>query len=126
MDFEKIEKLPVKPAGRTSTPSEYQDVIRELAASNGGALKSKPISDDDSDGPSDAQLLERELRRAGRQVGAKVFVRKSRPNASGMVYVSFSAEPDPERPSNGDSPEDDVPPDAAPAARGARKAPVSG
>lgn len=111
MDFDKIDKLPVKPAGRTSTPSEYQDVIRNLME-NGGALKSKAISNiADGDKPSPAVALERELRRAGRQVGAKVFIRKSAENSQGMLYISFSAEVDPERPANGDSPADDVPPE---------------
>ena len=112
MEFEEIERLPVKPAGRTANPSEYQDVIRKLVGT-GRALKSKAISDvkPADDKPSDAQVLERELRRAGRQVGAKVYIRKSRPNASGLVFVSFSAEADPERADNGDVPVDDVPPE---------------
>lgn len=122
MDFEKIDKLPVKPAGRTSTPSQYQDVIRNLME-NGGALKSKPVSNvPDGDKPSPAVALERELRRAGRQVGAKVYIRKSAENAQGQLYISFSAELDPDRPVNGDSPADEVPPDVAPPAKGARRA----
>lgn len=123
MDFDAIDNLPVKPAGRTSTPSEYQDVIRKLME-NGGALRSKPVSNTaGTDGkPSEAVALERELRRAGRQVGAKVFIRKSAENAQGMLYVSFSAKADPDRPVNGDSPADDVPPDEArTSGKGARR-----
>lgn len=133
LDFTQIDKLPTKPAGRKSEPSEYQELIRELAG-NGEARKSPAISDiknrvsDGKDGtkegPSDAELLERELRRAGRQVGAKVYIRKSRKNAKGLVFVSFNAEPDPEKVSNGDSPEDaDIPPEDNEANAGRKSGP---
>ena len=111
-EFEEIDKLPVKPAGRKAEPSRYAPLIKELAES-GKARKSKPISDvvPDNAKTSPAGELERELRRAGRQVGAKVSIRKSPPNAAGAIYVSFSAVFDGERAENGTAPEDVSPPE---------------
>ena len=109
--FSKIDALPSKPAARRSEPSVYLPMITEIMES-GEARKSPPVSDvANGDKASDAALLDRELRRAGRQAGAKVDIRKAKPNSKGMVYVSFTAEPDPERVANGDAPADDVPPE---------------
>lgn len=94
-----ITKLPPKPSGRTAEPSELDEYIKSAQA-DGMPKEFPPLSDvkSDENAPSPCTVVQRELRRAAKMAGVKIWVRLTPPDASGDRVISFKvsdANPEP-------------------------------
>lgn len=85
-----INVLPPKPSGRTAEPSELDEYIKSAYA-DGRPKEFPPLSDvkPDESTPSPCTVVQRELRRAAKLAGVKIWVRLTAPDASGDRVISF-------------------------------------
>lgn len=96
-DFADVDGLPRKPAGRNSPPSKFAPLLKSLLASGKSKTTKRSYSTRKpaGGGTSDSDQMERELRRAARQVGGKISIRKTDDDESaGTVFLSFRMSPE--------------------------------
>lgn len=102
-DFAPIKVLPRKPAGRNSPPSKFTPLLKSLAETGEGRATKKPLDSrkPSNGGASQVEAMERELRRAARQNGLKINIRRTPDDqVPHLVTLSFRVEV---LPKNGDA-----------------------
>lgn len=94
-DFADTKSMPKKPAGRNSPPSKFAPMLRELMANGKVKSTKRPLDSRKpaGGGASQVEQMERELRRAARQIGGKVSIRKINNDDNGGMTLSFNVKP---------------------------------
>ncbi len=95
-DFGTIDDLPRKPAGRNSPPSRFGPLLTGMLASGERKRTKKPLDNrkPPAGGPSAVEQMERELRRAAKQLSAKIIIRKTTDaDNENLTHLSFRVEP---------------------------------
>lgn len=111
-DFADAKSMPKKPAGRNSPPSVFAPMLKALLENGKVKTTKKPYDNRKpaGGGPSAVDQMERELRRAARQVGGKISIRKITDGNETRLSFSVKAVP---APTDEDQTEAEVPAEEA-------------